>query len=131
LTSKNHNVTLRQRPYRLLETETAGPTTTDRATVLTPTPGFRIRIVKVRILQTAGEGRFLVEVYFSTQPNIIFDASKGIDILAVPNIGSDSTRTFARNEGPRGLRGEVVSVRNRGVAPSTPHRVFIEYTEEA
>ncbi|MDA1128119.1 MAG: hypothetical protein O2913_05395 [Chloroflexi bacterium] len=126
----NRNVTVRQRPYKLLVTEAAGPTDTDRATVLTPRSGYRVRLVRLRILQTAGEGRFLVETYFGTAPNLIADPSQGIDILAVPNIGSDSTRTFARREGPFGRRDEPVSVRHRGVAPTTSLRIFIDYTEE-
>ena len=126
----NHNARLRQRPYKLLVKEVAGPTDLDRATALSPTPSFRIRLVRMRILQTAGEGRFLVEVYFGTAPNLITDPSQGIDILAVPNIGSDSTRTFARGEGPRGLRDAPISIRHRGVSPTTPLRIFIDYTEE-
>ncbi len=126
----NHNAPLRQRPYKLLVKEVAGPTSTSRATALTPRSGYRIRLVRLRMLQTAGEGRFLVEVYFGTSPNLITVPFKGIDILAVPNIGSDSTRTFARSGGPRGLRDEPVSVRHRGVAPSTPLRIIIDYTEE-
>ena len=107
------------------------PTDTDgRATVLTPRPGYRIRLVRLRMLQTGGEGRFLVEVYFGTAPNLITDPSQGVDILAVPNIGSDSTRTFSRREGPRGRRDEPISVRHRGIAPSTPLRIFIDFTEE-
>ena len=128
--TKNHNVTVRQRPYKLQVTEAAGPTDTDRATVLTPRSGYRIRLVRLRMLQTAGEGRFLVETYFGTATNIISDPSQGIDILAVPNIGSDSTRTFDRRAGPLGRRDEPISARHRGVAPSTPLRIFIDYTEE-
>ena len=126
----NHNAPLRRRPYKLLVKEVAGPTGTDRATALSPTPGYRIRLVRVRMLQTGGEGRFLIEVYFGAAPNLITDPSQGIDILAVPNIGSDSTRTFPRGEGPRGLRDSPLSVRHRGVAPATPLRIFIDYTEE-
>ena len=127
---KNHNAALRQRPYKLLVAEVAGPTGIDRATVLTPRPGYRLRLVRLRMLQTAGEGRFLVEVYFGTSPNLITVPSNGIDILAVPNVGSDSTRTFARRAGPLGLRDQPISVRHRGTAPATPLRIFIEYTEE-
>ena len=127
----NHNAPLRQRPYELLTIEVDGPlSSTDQTTVLTPTPGYRVRLVRARILQKGEEGRFLVEIYFGTNPNIITDPAKGIDILAIPNAGSDSTRTFARQEGPRGLRGEPVSVRYRGVSPTVSHHIFIDYTEE-
>ncbi len=127
---ENHNVTLRQRPYKLLVKEVAGPTNTNQAIALSPTPGYRIRLVRLRMLQTGGEGRFLVEVYFGAAPNLISDPTQGIDILAVPNIGSDSTRTYPRSEGPRGRRDSPLSVRHRGVAPATPLRIFIDYTEE-
>ena len=126
----NHNAPLRQRPYKLLVKEVVGPTDTSRTTALSPTPGYRIRLVRLRMLQAGGEGRFLVEVYFGAAPNLITDPTQGIDILAVPNIGSDSTRTFRRGEGPRGLRDSPLSVRHRGVAPATPLRIFIDYTEE-
>ena len=54
----NHNAPLRRRPYKLLVKEVAGPTDTDQATVLSPAPGYRIRLVRLRMLQTGGEGRF-------------------------------------------------------------------------
>ena len=52
------------------------------------------------------------------------------DIMAVPNLGSDATRTFLKNEGPRGLRGEALSLRWRGRPPANAHTVVVEYTEE-
>ena len=45
--------------------------------------------------------------------------------------GNASTRTYLKNEGPQGLRGEVLSLRWRGTAPANGHKVMIEYAEEA
>ena len=105
-------------------------TTTSRQTILTPTKGFRIRLVRVRVLQVTADGRHLWELYFGTAGNIITDPTKGIDILAIPDGGADSTRTYLRDEGPRGLRDEVLSGRWRGTAPTNAHKITIEYAEE-
>ncbi len=123
-------MTVRRRPYVLKVREVNSAANTRRQTLLTPTKGYRIRLVRVRVLQPEREGRRLWELYFGSAPNIVTDLKKGIDILAVPNGGSDSTRTYPRNEGPRGLRDEPLSGRWRGVAPSIPHRIIIEYSEE-
>lgn len=121
---------LRRRPYVLKTAETVSGTTTDRETILTPTNGFRVRLTRIKILQTVADGRHLCEIYFGDAGNLITDPSKGIDILAVPDLGSASTRTYLRNEGPRGLRGEVLSLRWRGAAPANGHKIMIEYVEE-
>ena len=121
---------VRKRPYALKVREVNSATDTRRQTLLAPGKGYRIRLVRVRVLQPGREGRKLWELYFGSAPNIVTDLEKGIDILAVPDGGSDSTRTYPRYEGPRGLRDEPLSGRWRGVAPSTPHRIIIEYSEE-
>jgi hypothetical protein len=120
----------RRRPYRLLTAEVDSNTTLDRQAILTPSKGHRIRLVRVRVTQDTADGRHLWELYFGTAGNIITDPAKGIDILAIKNLGSDATRTYLRNEGPRGLRDEVLSGRWRGTAPVAPHRIIIEYQEE-
>ena len=106
-------------------------TTFDRQTILTPRKGYRVRLVRVRVLQDIADGRHLWELYFGTAGNIITDPKKGIDILAVPNLRSATTRTYLKNEGPLGLRNEVLSGRWRGTAPTNAHRIIIEYQEEA
>ena len=118
MTTKNHNAHLRQRPYILRTLEVTGPTDTDRFTVVSPRKGYRIRLVRLQILQKGEEDRFYVEVYFGTAGNIITDPTNGIDILQVNVAGSAKTRTFPRGEGPRGLRGEPVSIRYRTAGPS-------------
>ncbi|MBC8281600.1 MAG: hypothetical protein H8E48_12500 [Chloroflexi bacterium] len=57
--------------------------------------------------------------------------NKGIDILAVPDSSSTSTRVFRKERGPRGKRNEVLSGRWRGYSPSVPHKIIIEYSEES
>ena len=123
-------VSVRRRPYKLKVREVDSNTSTDRQTILTPTKGFRIRLIRVKVQQDTSDGRHLWELYFGSAGNIITDQKKGIDILAVPDQGSDSTRAFLKNEGPRGLRDEVLSGRWRGIAPVNAHKIIIEYTEE-
>ncbi len=123
-------IRVRRRPYTLKVRHVDSNTSTGRQTILTPTKGFRTRLVRVKVQQDASDGRHLWELYFGTAGNIITDQNKGIDILAVPDQGSDVTRTFLKNEGPRGLRDEVLSGRWRGTAPVNAHKIVIEYTEE-
>ena len=56
---------------------------------------------------------------------------KAVDILDVPNLGETSTRTFLKAEGPRGLQDEVLSGRWMGTAPTTVHKIIVEYVEES
>ena len=123
-------VRVRRRTYVLKVQHVEANTSTSRQTILTPTKGYRARLVRLKVQQENSDGRHLWELYFGTAGNIITDQNKGIDILAVPDGGSDSTRTFLKNEGPRGLRDEVLSGRWRGTAPTTVHKIVIEYTEE-
>ncbi len=77
------------------------------------------------------DGRHLCEIYFGTASSLISEPSRSVDILAVPDKGSASTRAYSRDQGPRGRRGEPLSLRWRGRRPSTGHKVIIEYTEES
>ena len=123
-------VRVRRRPYVLKVEHVDSNTSTGRQTILTPTRGYRARLVRVKVKQDASDGRHLWELYFGNAGNIITDQKKGVDILAIPDQGSDTTRTFLKNEGPRGLRDEVLSGRWRGTAPVNAHKIIIEYTEE-
>ena len=120
----------RRRPYLLKTREEQSSTDTNRQTVLSPTNGYHLRIVRVKVKQDTADGRHLWELYFGTAGNIITDQKKGIDILAVPDKGSASTRTYLNREGPLGNRDEVLSGRWRGTAPASAHTILIEYTEE-
>ena len=83
------------------------------------------------MIQDAADGRHLWELYFGTGGNMITDPSRAIEILAVPDQAVASTRTFLKNEGPRGKRDEVLSGRWRGTAPTNSHAIIIECTEES
>ena len=106
-------------------------TSTDRQIILTQNKGFRIRLVRINVQQSISDGRHLWELYFGAAGNMIAGQNKVIDIRAIPDGGSDSTRTFLRNQGPRGLRDEVLSGRWRGAGPANAHKIIIEYTEES
>lgn len=105
-------------------------TTTTRSTLLTPTSGKRVRLIRVTVRQETAEAAQLVEIYFGTGTNAATTASKVIQILNVPNGGEVSTRTFDKlGDGPVGLVNEVVSYRWRA-APANAHLILIEYLEE-
>ena len=125
------SVRVRRRPYLLKVREIESNTTNDRQTLLTPSKGYRARLVQVKVLQDVSDGRHVLEIYFGTARNIVTDPSKGIDILTVPDEGSASTRVFLKDQGPRGLRDEVLSARWRGRRPQYPHKILVEYTEES
>ena len=125
------SVRVRRRPYVTKVREVESGATTDRQTLLTPAKGYKARLVQVKVLQDASDGRHLLELYFGKADNIITEPSKGIDILAVPDEGSASTRVFLKDQGPRGLRDEVLSARWRGRPPDNPHKILIQYTEES
>lgn len=126
-----YRAALRRRPYQTRIKVIDGSTNISRQTLLQPSKGFRVRFVRVKVLQEFSDGRHLWELFFGDAGNIITDPNRSIDILAVPDVGSASTRTFSRNQGPRGKRDEVLSGRWRGVAPTSVHKIVIEYTEEA
>ena len=108
-----------------------GSTDTDRQTILVPAPGRRLRFLRAKLLQENSDGRHLWEVFFGEAGNIITAPNRSIDVLAVLDLGSTATRTFLKDQGPRGKRDEVLSGRWRGFAPATVHKIIIEYTEES
>ena len=122
---------VRRRKYQLQIRAVDSSTDIDRQTILSPSPGRRIRFIRTRVLQDASDGRHLWELFFGDAGNIITAPNRSIDVLAIPDLGSDASRTFRRGEGPRGKRNEVLSGRWRGTAPTTVHKIIIEYTEES
>lgn len=105
-------------------------TSTVRNTVLTPTSGKRIRIIRIRGIQESADGRHLFELYFGTGANIAADPDKAIDTLDILDLSDDETRTYQREEGPRGLRNEVLSGRWK-TATTSVHKIMVEYDEES
>ena len=126
-----HTVNVRRRPYVALVNAHDSNTSNTRDTLVTPSKGRRVRVLRVRAIQEQADGRHLYEVYFGTGTNIATNPDKAIDILDIPDQGEATTRTFLREEGPRGLRDEVLSGRWAGTAPTTVHKIIIEYREEA
>lgn len=102
---------------------------TDRQTIITPSTGRKVRLLRVKVYQIATDGKHFCEVYFGTGASISTDATKAIDYLAVPDLSEGSTRTWGRGAGPVGLKNEVLSIRWTG-SPATSHKFIVEYTEE-
>ena len=121
---------LRRRPFVLRTAQVAVSRRRGRHTLLTPAKGYRIRLLRIKVVQQVADGRHTCEIYFGTAGSLITDPSRAIDILAVPNTGTGTTRTYLREQGPRGRRGEPLSLRWRGRPPSTEHKAIIEYAEE-
>ena len=103
--------------------------TTDRQTIVTPSTGKRIRLVRVGISQIAADGLHFAECYFGTGTLISTNVNKAIDYIRVPDQSEGETRTWGRGTGPAGAKNEVLSLRWT-VSPSTSHKVIVEYTEE-
>ena len=129
--SRNHTVSVRRRTYVALVNAHDSNTSGTRETLVTPAKGRRIRMLKTRVIQEQADGRHLWELYFGTGSDITVNPDKSVDILDVPNLGETSTRTFLKDEGPRGLRDEVLSGRWLGTAPTTVHKIVVEYVEES
>lgn len=126
-----HRALLRRRSYQLSIKYVDASTNIDRQTILSPSPGKKLRFVRVKVLQETSDGRHLWELFFGDAGNMITAPNRAIDVLAVPDSGSSATRTFLRDQGPKGKRDEVLSGRWRGTAPTSVHKIIIEYTEEA
>jgi len=123
--------TARQRPYTVILNAHDSNTSNTREAIATPGKGKRIRIIRVRAIQESTDGRHLWECYFGTGANITTNPKKAVDILDIPDLGEDETRTYLKDEGPRGLRDEVLSGRWTGTAPTTVHKIMVEYEEES
>ncbi len=130
-TRRNRRVQPRPRVYEPLLRARDSNTSNFRDTLVTPSKGKRLRVLRVRVIQETADGRRLYEVYFGTGETIAADPSKAVDTLDVPELGEDSTRLFPRDEGPRGLRDEPLSGRWSGYAPPSVHKILVEYTEES
>ena len=122
---------VRRRHYHLRIQVVDASTDIDRQTILSPSPGRRLRFIRAKVLQGASDGRHLWELFFGDAGNIITAPNRSIDILAIPDVSSAATRTFPKNQGPRGKTNEVLSGRWRGTAPTTVHKIIVEYTEES
>jgi hypothetical protein len=130
-TRRNRRVQARPRPYVALLNAYDSNTSNTREDIAIPNKGKRIRVLRVRAVQETADGRRLYEVYFGTGSDITTDPSKAIDTLDIPDLSEATSRTFLREEGPRGLRDEVLSGRWSGTPPASVHKIMVEYTEES
>ena len=128
---RTHTVAPKRRPYTVLLNAHDSNTSNTRDTIATPAKGKRIRLLRVRGIQETTDGRRLYELYFGTGTNITTNPAKAVDILDIPDLGEDATRTYLKDEGPRGDRDEVLSGRWAGTAPTTVHKIMVEYTEDS
>ncbi len=129
--SKPHSVRLRSRPYVALVNPHDSNTSNTRQAIATPAKGKRIRVLRVTAIQEISDGRHLYEVYLGLGADITTNPDKAVDVLDIPDLGQDRTRTYLKDEGPRGDRDEVLSGRWRGTPPTTVHKIMVEYTEES
>ena len=125
------SVRARPRVYEPLLQAHDSNTSNVRETLVTPSKGKRLRILQVRVVQEVADGRRLYEIYFGDGATIAAEPAKAVDTLDIPDLGEESTRVFPRDEGPRGRRDEPLSGRWSGEAPSTVHKIVVEYTEES
>ena len=130
-TRRNRRVQPRPRVYEPLLQAYDSNTSNVRETLVTPSKGKRLRILRVRVIQEVADGRRLYEVYFGKGDTIAAEPSKAVDTLDIPELGEESTRLFPRDEGPRGQRDEPLSGRWSGEAPAIAHKIMVEYTEES
>lgn len=129
-TRRNIRLSPRPRAYVVKLNAHDSNTSNTREAIATPAKGKRIQLIRVRVIQETTDGRKLYEVYFGTGANITTNPAKAVEVLDIPDLGEDSTRTFLRDEGPRGLRDEVLSGRwASSPAPTTVHKVMVEYEE--
>ena len=126
-----YRVLLRRRTYQLLIRVVDASSDIDRQTILSPSAGKRLRFIRAKVLQESSDGRHLWELFFGEAGNMITAPNRSIDVLAIPDSGSAATRIFLRDQGPKGKRDEVLSGRWRGTAPTSVHKIVIEYTEES
>lgn len=131
---RGYNPGVQRRPPKAVKRTWVNAVTNDiRQTLLTPTIGRRIRVIRLwaLTLQSDSSNRWL-EVYFGTGADASAAPTKVIDILILPTTGTAVTRTYdslSVGRGPTGLVNEVVSYRWRN-APLATHGIIIEYVEE-
>jgi hypothetical protein len=106
-----------------------GTGSSSRTTLITPSTGRRLRVVRVTITQVSPDSVHYAEIFYGTGANIQSDETKAVDFVKVPDQGEGATRSWSRGTGPVGLKNEVLSLRWTS-APTTSHKIMVEYTEE-
>ena len=100
--TRRQNTTVRPRPrvYEPLLRAHDSNTSNVRETLVNPSKGKRLRVLRVRVIQEAADGRRLYEVYFGEGETIASAPGKAVDTLDIPELGEEATRVFPRDEGP-------------------------------
>lgn len=106
-----------------------GSGSSSRTTLITPSTGRRLRVVRVAITQVNSDATHYAELYYGTGTDITTNSAKAIDFVKVPNEGEGATRSWSRGTGPVGQKNEVLSLRWT-IAPTSSHKIMVEYTEE-
>ena len=74
-TRPSHKAPLRRRPFTLKTADVTPSNRRGRHTILTPAKGYRIRLVRVKVIQPEADGRRLCEIYFGTASSLITEPS--------------------------------------------------------
>ena len=101
----------------------------NRSTLLTPTNGTRLRLIRVAVHQIISDNLHFAELYFGTGTTIATNPAKAIDLVRVPDLSEGTSRSWGRGNGPLGAKNEVLSPRWT-LSPATSHKIIVEYTEE-
>ncbi len=102
--------------------------------LFSPSTNKRLRLVRAEVFQPTTDGEHFAELYFGNHKDALAAnaASNGgvIDILKIPDLGSDQTRTWSRAQGPVGDKNAQLTLHFLK-AIETQHLAIIEYTEES
>lgn len=107
----------------------AGNPGNTRETLVTPRKRFRLRLVRLQVIQGAADGRRTAEVYFGSGANLFTTPSKAVDFLIILDQSQASTRSWERGTGPVGLVDEVLSIR-LAATTTIVNTAVVEFTEE-
>ena len=99
-TRPHYRAPLHRRAFVLKTAQVTSSTNGNPQTILTPAKGYRLRLTRVRVLQTAADGRHLCEIYFGGAGSLLGAPSKAIDILAVPTWAATPPAPSSRTRGP-------------------------------
>ena len=104
---------------------------TTRVTVLTPSTGTRVRLLRIHLIQQQNAaGLVQHEFYFGTGANITTTVANAIDEYALTTSGAEVVQTWTRGEGPLGAKDAVLSYRTSTSAFGGNMYLIVEYSEE-
>lgn len=105
-------------------------TGTDTTGLIASISKRRLRVIRIKVVQYVTDGKHAIEFFFGEAAAITV-ATRVIDILNVPDLGEDATRTYPTGQGPVGALNERISYRFKvAQAAYVNHSAIIEYTTE-